>query len=287
VGYCSTPAATNAGAGVYGYNAIAAGNQHMGVLGTYNGSSYGIGSYGIAFGGGIITGNNDIAVVGWRANNSNYASYFNGNNAVANGTKSASVGTSKGNQLLYCEESTEVWFEDIGSGQLVNGEVTVQLDSLFIETIVVDEQHPMHVFIQMEGESNDVYVVPGTSSFTVKERNGGTSNAKFSYRIMAKRLNFQDHRFGNDPVWGPGDTRQYMQYSPPPPIDYAANVKFQEERKKNWKPAPMPPGFVDWLTIQKENEQLATEKPASSLRAVPPTGTAPAQTPAQTPAPHN
>ncbi len=260
-GVCSTPAANAGGGGVVGYNAIASGSQRMGVLGYYNGAAFGIGVNGIGFGGGIITGNNDIAVVGWRANNQNYSGYFNGNHVIANGTKSASVATSKGNQLLYCEEATEVWFSDMGNGQLINGEVTISLDPLFLETVVIDATHPMHVFIQMEGESNDVYVIPGTNSFVVKERNHGTSNAGFSYKVNAKRMNFQDHRFGNDPVWGSGDTRQYAQYAPPPPIDYEKCVKFWEEQKKNWKQTPMPAGFIDYMTLQKEAKQMELVKP--------------------------
>lgn len=64
-GLCSTTAAATGGAGVYGNNNIASGAQRMGVLGTYNGSAFGIGVHGIAFEGGIIAGNNDVAVVGW------------------------------------------------------------------------------------------------------------------------------------------------------------------------------------------------------------------------------
>jgi hypothetical protein len=261
-GVCSTPAAAVGGAGVYGYNAIASGSMRLGVLGTYNGAAFGIGVHGIAFGGGIITGNNDIAVVGWRQNNANYSGYFNGNHVIANGTKTASVGTQWGNQLLYCQESPEVWFEDIGGGQLVNGQCRINLDSIFLQVTVIDEEHPMRVFIQLEGECEDVYVVKDSLGFTVKEKNGGHSNTEFSYRIVAKRVNFQDHRYGNDPVWGAGDTRQYMQYAPAPPIDYAQNVKFQEELKRNWKPTPMPPGFVDWMTIQKEAQARSVTRPA-------------------------
>lgn len=259
-GVCSTPAANNGGAGVHGYNAIASGIQRMGVLGTYNGAAYGIGVYGIGFGGGIIAGNNDAAVVGWRANNANYSGYFNGNHVIANGTKTASVGTTKGNQLLYVTETPEVWFEDIGRAKLINGQVTVYLDSLFTETIFVDETHPMHVFVQAEGECEDLYVIPGTNSFVVKEKNGGNSNASFSFRIMAKRLHFQDHRFGNDPLWGGGDTRIYNQYAVPPPVDYEKNVLFQEEQRKNWKQTPMPEGFIDYFKIQEETNKLQLKK---------------------------
>lgn len=265
-GYLSQAAANAGGAGTVGYNAIASGNQRMGVLGYYNGAAFGLGVVGIAFGGGIPTGNNDIAVVGWRTNNANYSGYFNGNHVIANGTKTASVGTQWGNQLLYCQESPEVWFEDIGEGQLVNGECHIELDSIFKQVTVIDDQHPMHVFIQLEGECEDVFVVKGQTGFTVKEKNGGHSSTSFSYRIVAKRVNFQDHRYGNDPVWGAGDTRQYMQYAPPPPIDYAANVKFQEELKRNWKPTPMPPGFIDWMTIQKEAQaRLLTKTPPPAV----------------------
>ncbi len=261
LGICSTPAANTGGAGVYGYNAIATGSGHMGVLGTYNGGSFGIGVHGIGFGGGIIAGNNHIAVVGWRANNANYSGYFNGNHVIANGTKTASVGTQWGNQLLYCQESSEVWFEDIGGGTLVNGECHVELDSIFLQVTVIDEEHAMHVFIQLEGECEDVYVVKGQTGFTVKEKNGGSSNTTFSYRITAKRVNFQDHKYGNDPLWGEGDTRSYMQYAPPPPIDYNENVAFQDSLRKNWKPTPMPQGFIDYFQIQEEAAARATTRP--------------------------
>src|SRR5690606_32431557 len=104
-----------------------------------------------------------FGVVGWVTNNTNYSGYYNGNHVVSNGTKSGSVPTSRGNQLLYVTESPEVWFEDIGRAKLVNGEADVQLDPLFLETVVIDDRHPMHVFIQMEGESNEVFVQPGTT----------------------------------------------------------------------------------------------------------------------------
>ncbi len=240
--YGQTSGNSNGGAGVIGYNGATSGNMHMGVYGTYNQatSGFGIGVIGVGFGGGLLTGNVDAAVVGMRANNQNFSGYFNGNHVIANGTKSASVPTSKGNQLLYCMESPEVWFEEIGGGKLVNGVAVIQLDPLFLETVLIDDNHPMHVFVQLQGECNDVYVVPGTTGFTVKEKNGGTSNVSFSYRLVAKRVQFPDHRFGSDPVWGDGDNRQYMDISPARPIDYKEAVKFDEEMKRNWKQSKNP-----------------------------------------------
>ena len=199
---------------------------------------------GLGLGGALPAGNNDIAVVGWRTNNANYSGYFNGNHVIANGTKSASVGTTKGNQLLYVTDTPGVWFEDIGAGKLVNGKATVDLDPLFLETVQIDDAHPMHVFIQVNGECNEVYVQPGKTSFQVVEKRGGTSNVDFSYRIMAKRLHFADHRFGNDPVWGPGDTRKYNTDATPRPIDYEEGVRFDEAQKAHPAPSNYPAGFI-------------------------------------------
>ena len=98
------------------------------------------------------------------------------------------------------------------------------------------------------------------SKFDCKERNAGNSNAEFSYRVMAKRVNFQDHRFGNDPVWGPGDTRKYAQYATPPPVDYDENVKFQKQQKQDWKQTPMPEGFIYYNQIQEEAKQRELTK---------------------------
>jgi hypothetical protein len=237
-------ATANGGIGVIGHNDAGSGIQRIGVMGIYNAANaYGIGVLGLSVNGAVPTGSMDAAVVGWVGNNTNYSGYFNGNFVASGGTKSGSVPSSKGNQLVYCVESPGVWFEDLGRAQLVNGEVTVQLDPLFLETVVIDDKHPMHVFVQMEGESNDVFVTPGTTSFKVKERAGGTSNVSFSYRIMAKRVHFQDHRFGNDPMWGPGDTRQYAEYSEPPKLDYFENLQLQERKKREGQRTPLPPSL--------------------------------------------
>ena len=128
-----------------------------------------------------------------------YGVYGFGNFAVT-GAKSASVPTTKGNQLVYSTESPEIWFEDIGGKQLNNGSVHIALDEMFLETIFVDNEHPIHVFIQEEGESNGLIVIKDSDNkgFTVKEKNNGTSNIDFSYRIMAKRRFYQDQRFGVD-----------------------------------------------------------------------------------------
>ena len=54
--------------------------------------------------------------------------------------------------------------------------------------IKVDATHPLRVFVQLEGDCNGVFVTNKTAnSFDVKELQNGTSNAKFTYRIVANR----------------------------------------------------------------------------------------------------
>jgi hypothetical protein len=157
-------------------------------------------------------------------------------NQVITGSKSASVPTSQGNQLVYSMESPEIWFEDFGAAKLEQGTATVYLDKLFLETVVVDEQHPYKVFIQMEGDCKGLYIAEKAGDhFVVKEIQGGTSDIEFSYRIIAKRNNYQDHRFGCDWMQPFGDNRAKSQYVKPYPIDPKITQQWVEEetRKKN------------------------------------------------------
>jgi hypothetical protein len=119
---------------------------------------------------------------------------------VVTGSKSASVPTTKGNQLLYCTESPEIWFEDLGGGKLINGSIHIDLNDMYLETVFIDDAHKMRIFLQEEGESNGLIVIKDADNrgFTVKEKNNGNSNIEFSYRIMAKRRFYQDQRFGVD-----------------------------------------------------------------------------------------
>ena len=114
---------------------------------------------------------------------------------LSNGTKSTIMPTSEGQRILYCPESPEVWFEDYGRGQLTNGRAHITLDKLFRETVTIDYAHPMEVFLQPRGDCNGLYWVPANDGFDVIELAGGTSNAEFSYKILAKRKGMEDNRF--------------------------------------------------------------------------------------------
>lgn len=189
------------------------GNNEMGVIGDF--ALSGTGVFGLGSGGAItdMPANPNIGVFGTvnsttgtgvygRNSNVSASAYgvYSAGNFAETGAKSASIPTTKGNQLVYCTESPEMWFEDMGLSKLTNGEAHVRLDDLFLETIHIDASHQPHIFIQDLGDTNGLVVKMDIDNkgFTVKEKKGGISNSDFSYRILAKRRFYQNQRFGVD-----------------------------------------------------------------------------------------
>jgi hypothetical protein len=179
-------------AGVYGYNGATTGGS--GVLG--------YGNYGVS---GIArTGGTTGAAIYGNSSNSIgvYAGYFDAGSPTSNGvyvngtqtatgTKSALVPIGNEWRKLYCEESAEVFFTDYGGGTIANGRGHVELDPIFLQTVTIDSLNPMRVFIQMNCESGEVYVVKGLTGFDVFENGTGKSDGTFDYRIVAKRKGYE------------------------------------------------------------------------------------------------
>ena len=114
---------------------------------------------------------------------------------AGSGAKYAVAKTSQGHRLLSVIESPEVWFEDFGEGQLINGNAHIELDPLFLETITINSSNPMKVFIQLNDPNcNGVAVIKGTTGFDVIELQNGTNNASFDFRILAKRKGYENQR---------------------------------------------------------------------------------------------
>jgi hypothetical protein len=98
-------------------------------------------------------------------------------------------------RIMYAPEGPECLFEDHGIGQLTNGFCQITLDPVFSYNIIVCvgdpnhiRDHPLRVYIQLEDDCNGVFVTNKTQiGFNVQERLGGTSNAKFSYRVTGNR----------------------------------------------------------------------------------------------------
>jgi hypothetical protein len=180
-------------AGVYGYNTATWGN------------SGGAGVYGVGYNGVAGSTSSPVsgasAIVGAASVGTAYAGYFTGGlglyvngNQTATGTKSAVVALTNGWRKFYCEEATGVYFNDYGTGRLVDGRAHIELDPLFLEAVSIDTAHPYQVFVQMNGETKGVYVLKSKSGFDVIETSGGSSNAAFDYRVAAKRKGFESLR---------------------------------------------------------------------------------------------
>jgi hypothetical protein len=105
------------------------------------------------------------------------------------GTVNTIINDLQGNKVLMsAPEAPENLFQDYGQGQLVNGKAYIQLDPIFAKNIIVNEQHPLRVFVQLKGNCKGVYVANESSlGFEVVELDGGISNAKFTYFVTANR----------------------------------------------------------------------------------------------------
>lgn len=81
-------------------------------------------------------------------------------------------------------QKTFIWILELV--KLVNGRAHITIDPILAKNIIVNESHPLKVYITLEGECNGVYVTNKTAGgFDVIELNGGTSNVDFSWSIVA------------------------------------------------------------------------------------------------------
>jgi hypothetical protein len=109
------------------------------------------------------------------------------------GSKSSVADFDGETRALYAIESPDVWFEDFGNSTLNGGSATVQVDSLFAQSVNLDIDYL--VFLTPLGDCNGLYVTNKTATgFEVHELGGGSSNVSFDYRIVAKRAGYEDVR---------------------------------------------------------------------------------------------
>jgi hypothetical protein len=133
------------------------------------------------------------AYVAWRTGGTNYK--INGTGSV--GTIVDGLNGRQDRRIMVAPEMPEIHFMDVGQGQLQGGRAYIQLDPIFAKNIVVNEQHPLRVLIQLEDECNGVRVTNKSQyGFEVIELNGGTSNARFTYFVIANRADEKDE-YGN------------------------------------------------------------------------------------------
>jgi hypothetical protein len=117
-------------------------------------------------------------------------------NMAATGTKSAKVQTANaGTRLLYAIESPEVWFEDIGSATLSDGKVEVFIEPIFAQTVNLEDYQvfltpvsDVPVILYVIAKSSTSFIVMGVTM------DGQPAKCNFDYRIVARRLGYEDVR---------------------------------------------------------------------------------------------
>ncbi len=217
----SAASGTNSGDAIYGQIAQSQGfgvfgvNTHTSGTGVVGGGNNVTALYLTAGSGGAFTGTT-IGVYGKNINNVNNAAggYFeHGNNTtyayvaakdnigtvrkiVGTGTVSTIVSDTKGNKVtMSCPEAPEILLMDYGHGQLKEGKAYVEMDPILTKHILVDDKHPLKVFIQLEGECNGVYVTNKSKhGFEVIELQNGKSNVPFTWSIVAQRADEYDEQ---------------------------------------------------------------------------------------------
>ena len=138
----------------------------------------------------------NYAYVGVNYDHNNNANANGGTNykILGNGVVSTIVpDTDNKPRIMFAPEAPEVLFQDYGIGKLQNGSATIKLDKILAKNILVDANHPLKVFIQLEGDCNGVFVTEKSAEgFTVKELQNGHSNVSFSWQIVATRADSKD-----------------------------------------------------------------------------------------------
>ena len=196
-GYNNRTAGGNAGwtIGIGGY-AVANTQDGFGVYGYYSGT-----------GGGTRAGGYFTAGANWSYVADNVTNRkING----AGGVSEIIPTVDHGRIMLTCPESPEYWYQDYGTIKLVNGKAHVDIDPILADIIVVDNDNPLKVFLQVNMiDCNGVAVVNKTATgFDLVEVNGGTHSGEVDYQIIARpKTNFGEGRFpqGPGPAGGPKD----------------------------------------------------------------------------------
>jgi hypothetical protein len=179
-----------------------------------------------------------------------------GSFTVTGGPKSAAVPHPDGShRRMYCVESPESFFEDVGSGQLVSGRAQVRFDADFAAVVKTDDYQ---VFTSPEGDCKGLYVTAKTvTGFEVRELQAGTSSISFSYRVLAKRKDLTASRMERVEI-----APRLAPLPSPSAVDDATQVIMPSER-------------VTPVATPASTPSTSTPVPTVTPRAIPTTPTSP------------
>jgi hypothetical protein len=102
-----------------------------------------------------------------------------------NGTLNSEARTRSGyTASTYSARMSTPTVEDVGTGNIVNGQGLVRLDPVLVEQM--DRSTMYHVLITPDGDTRGLYVATKTAQgFVVRETQGGHGTLAFDYRIVA------------------------------------------------------------------------------------------------------
>ncbi len=121
----------------------------------------------------------------------------------------------------------------------------------FSKNIVVNEQHPLRVFITLGGDCKGVYVTnTSAEGFEVRELQGGTSNVEFFWQVVANRADEYDALGRRIPY----SEERFPLATPPPPIVRveAVEAKAVQTEAVKVKPKISPTGKEKIIVPSKE-----------------------------------
>lgn len=121
----------------------------------------------------------------------------NAGNLSCLGAKSAVVETQDyGWRRLYAQESPVVTFEDFGSAVLAGGRARVNFEPIFAQTVNLQEAYQVFLTPVCQQAALLFVTAKDTRGFTVQgvELDGQPSACGFDYRIVARRLGYEQTR---------------------------------------------------------------------------------------------
>ena len=115
------------------------------------------------------------------------------------GQVATTMTTRTGDRSLFAPEMPSPWFEDVGRARLEHGHCRVDLEPLYSDCVTVDADHPLNVFVQLNGDCRGVYVTTDETGFDVHELGGGASNVGFTWRALGSWKGYEDLRMPDAP----------------------------------------------------------------------------------------
>jgi len=181
---------------------------------------------------------------------------------IGPGNVSTLINDSNGKpRIMFSPEAPEIVFQDYGVGKLINGSVRINLDPILKGSLFINEQHPLKVYVTLEGDCNGIYVTDKSADgFTVKEIQGGTSNVSFSWQIVANRADTKDasgnivskHVGLRLPV-GPTSLKPIEKKRKERKDPTRNKLKTSSERAKNIQPVDSENSNKSYIKIESEN----------------------------------